>query len=310
MDILVTGGGGFLGLSFAARALRDGHRVDLYDLAFPSPIPLGARAVTGDVTDHKSFAAALDESGADVVVHLATLLSDTCAADPVRGVRVNCLGSAVVFREAAAQKARRVIYAGSVSALARGADLPLGDDRPIDPHGVYGVTKAFAEHLAATFPKGPGHTEFLGLRFGWVYGAGRDRGWRALQQMIEDFAAGASEVRYPDYDAPNDWTYVEDAAEVLARCLDSPAPSAPAYNVAGDLRTVHEAVAHLRRRFPDARATPYPAAILPIPWNFVCDRLAREIGYAPATRLEDGLDRTLDALLKNRAFGAPAGMTV
>src|SRR5215475_9052055 len=49
-----------------------------------------------------------------------------------------------------------------------------------------------------------GSPEYLGLRFGWIYSAGLDRGWRALQQVIDDFLFGKAEIRFPDLSVSHD----------------------------------------------------------------------------------------------------------
>jgi nucleoside-diphosphate-sugar epimerase len=139
----------------------------------------------------------------------------------------------------------------------------------------------------------------LGLRFGWVYGPGRIHGWNEIQRVIEGFAFEQPVVPYPNYAAANDWTYVDDAARVIMACLNSPRASVIAYNVSGDYRTIHEAVAYLSRRFPRVRAEPYAATLPPAFWEFRSDRLLREVGVKPTTGLEDGLDRTVELLQKS-----------
>ncbi|MGQ0664612.1 MAG: NAD-dependent epimerase/dehydratase family protein [Pseudomonadota bacterium] len=300
----MTGGGGFLGSHFARRAAAAGHDVVLFDPAAAAP---GGEprivAVAGDVSDAAAVAAAIRDARTDVVVHLATLLTDASAGDPVAATRVNALGTAVVFAAAPAEGVRRVVFASSMAALGPG-DPAEGDRQPLRPGSVYGATKAFAEHLAGALCADHPGLDLLGLRFGWVYGPGRERGWRVVQQMIEDFALERPEIRYPDFPGPIDWTYADDAAEVLLRALTAPRPRALAYNVVGDKRPVSDAVAHLRRRFPHVRAVPYPAPLPPAAWGFRNDGLEAAIGYLPRTRLEDGLDRLVDWI---RRAHAPLG---
>jgi nucleoside-diphosphate-sugar epimerase len=113
--------------------------------------------------------------------------------------------------------------------------------------------------------------------------------------MIDDFLSGKEEVQFPDYAAPNDWTFVEDAAKTILHCLTSPVPTVGAYNVSGDYRHVRDAVAHLQQRFAGTRVVPAAAELPPSAWEFQCDRLEREVGYRPRTSLEDGLDEMISA---------------
>jgi len=292
MKLLVTGGSGFLVRRFIALAHRSGHEVTSYDIV-ESKTKIPATLVFGDITDGDAMRSAVRQHAPEIVVHLATVLTDVCAADPVLGTRVNCLGTANVFQAAHEIGVRRVIYGSSVAVFTAGTSGRRGDDRPIVPANVYGATKAYGEQLAATLARQWGAPEFLGLRFGWIYGAARDRGWRDLQRMIDDFLSGKEEVQFPNYAAPNDWTFVEDAAKTILHCLTSPTPTVRAYNVSGDYRHVRDAVTHLQQRFPGTRAVPIEAELPPSAWEFQCDGLEREVGYRPQTCLEDGLDEMI-----------------
>ena len=96
-----------------------------------------------------------------------------------------------------------------------------------------------------------GAPAYLALRFGWIYGPGRRRGWRDVQARIERVIAGARRIEYPDLPDPIDWTWVHDAAEILLRAMTCPLAPFVAANALGDRRRVADAFAHLQRRFPD-----------------------------------------------------------
>jgi UDP-glucose 4-epimerase len=195
------------------------------------------------------------------------------------------------------------VFGSSVAALGHQSETAPGDTTMLRPTSVYGATKAFGELLAGALRIERPEQELVGLRFGWIYGAGRVRGWNALQEMVEAFALGRDKVPYPDYDRPNDWTYVDDAVDAILACLASPRPSVPAYNAPGAYRTVQDAVSHLSRRFPHARPAPYPAELPPVAWDFRLDRITEEVGYRPRVSLEAGLDLTVAAI--RREHGLP-----
>jgi UDP-glucose 4-epimerase len=227
-------------------------------------------------------------------VHLAALLTDACAADPVAAARVNALGTVALFTAAHAARVERVIHASSNAAV--GPDpRQRGDSAPLDPRSVYGVTKAFGEHVARAMGDAPGAPRHLALRFGWVYGPGRARGWSAPQAAIDRVIAGERAVRYPDYGEAIDWTWVGDAAQLLLAALHADLPSFARHNAMGDRRPITDAFMHLARRFPDLVAEPVPTALPPSAWTLVNDGLAARLGHAPATRLEDGIDRMIAA---------------
>jgi UDP-glucose 4-epimerase len=141
----------------------------------------------------------------------------------------------------------------------------------------------------------PGAPLHLVLRFGWIYGPGRSRGWSEPQRAIARVIAGDRDVRYPDYGEPIDWTYVDDAADVLVAALGATLPRFARHNALGDRRPVADAFLHLARRFPTLVAMPATTTLPPSAWGLVNDGLAARIGWAPCTRLEEGIDRMIAA---------------
>lgn len=296
MTLLLTGAGGFLGAALGRALAARGARLVLTDRVAPDlPPDIDPAAVWGgridvralDVRDRTAVEAAVRETGARRIVHLAALLTPECAADPWLGTAVNALGTAAVFTAAARLGVERVVFASSVAAL------PPANGRA---RSVYGATKAFGEMLAAALAEGDA-PDLVGLRFGWVYGAGRVRGWNDVQRVIEEFAAGLAEVAYPAYSEPLDWTYVDDAVRALLAALEVPPPPPILLAVPGDRRPIEDAIAHLRTRRPGTRAIPVPATLPAAGWQVLA---GSSLVAGPITPLEDGLDRTLEALSARR----------
>ncbi len=287
MRTLATGGAGFLGHAFAVRARRAGHQVTTLDLG-------GDADIRCDAADVPTLAAAMANVRPEVVVHLAALLTDAAADDPAAAVRVNVGGTAAVFAAARAAGVPRIVYASSVAAVGPCAE-GSGDEVALRPQTVYGATKAAGEHLCRALSALDGYPACVALRFGWVYGPGRRRGWRVAQEVVERFARGDPHVVVPDFPGPIDWTYVDDAAEVLLRALAAPLPRFAAFNVVGDRRTIRDAVAHLQLRFPGVQVDPQAVSTPASGWTLRNDGLEAALGFVPATRLEDGIDAMLAA---------------
>jgi UDP-glucose 4-epimerase len=284
-SVLVTGGAGFIGAAFAAQARAAGHEVVTADV-----LPAADRSL--DATDTDAIAALVADVAPRAIVHLAAGLTDAGERDPVATVRLNALGTTAVFAAAEACAVERVIYATSISAVGPTSG-PVGDDARLAPGNVYGATKAFCEHLAAAMSSRPNAPAYLGLRFGYVYGPGRVRGWRDVQAILERVAAGERSLEYPDYPEAIDWTWIDDAALVLLRAIERPLPCNAVLNVVGDKRTIRDAVAHLKRRCPGLDARGRPATTPPAAWGLVNDRLEALLGSVPRTTLEQGIDRML-----------------
>jgi UDP-glucose 4-epimerase len=288
--ILVTGGAGFLGQSFASRARVAGHDVTTLDLA-------GDADMHCDVSDAAALAAAMASTKPEVVVHLAALLTDAAAEDPAAAVRVNVGGTVSVFSAARAAAVGRVVYASSVAAVGPCPE-GSGDDVTLRPQTVYGATKAAGEHLAHALCALPGYPGCVALRFGWVYGPDRKRGWRIAQEVVERFARGDRFVSYPTFAEPIDWTYIDDAAEVMLRAVGASLPRYAAFNVVGDRRPMRDAVVHLQRRYPGVQVQPKAADAPPSGWGLSNDGLDAALGFVPKVRLEDGIDAMLASIAR------------
>jgi len=285
--VLVTGGCGFLGACFARLARGAGHTVVTADI-----LPEADRAL--DVGDASAVAALVADVRPDAIVHLAAALTDAGERDPVGTTRLNALGTAAVFAAAEQYRVGRVVYASSISAVGPTAGRS-GDDVRLQPGNVYGATKAFCEHLALSMSARPGAPSYLGLRFGYVYGPGRVRGWREVQALIERVAAGERRIEFPDFPDAMDWTWIDDAARVLHAAIERPLPPNAVLNVVGDKRRVREAMAYLATRFPDLEPVPRPAQTPPAAWSLFNEGLEAMLGVTPSTTLEQGIDRMLAA---------------
>lgn len=315
MNVLITGGQGFLGQHLAQRLARSGYGVVLYDHspgvteraidcsgAISQRDSGWANAVQGDINNLELLVETLRFYHVGVVVHLATLLTDECAQHPWRAAQVNCSGTAAVFEAAQSLGIGRVVFGSSVAVFGDQPGLSVGDNRPYDPPSVYGATKVFEECLASAMMKDNPDLELIGLRFGWIYGLGRVRGWTAIQEVIEGFALESAVVPYPDYSGPNDWTYVSDATEAIVRCLNSPRPDVVAYNVSGDFRPIQDAIRHLQQHFPKVRAEPYRAELPHDAWNFESDRITQQTGYRSLVKLEEGLDLAVNDIRRSHGL--------
>lgn len=145
MDVIVTGAGGFVGRELVSGLLADGHCVTGLDTQ-AAGIPVGARAIAGDLGDKAIRAEALAQ-GCDALVHLATVPGGAAEADPAASRRINIDAMYDLLEEvAAAGDCPRVVYASSIAVY--GDPLPAGgvdDATPLSPRMIYGGHKAMME---------------------------------------------------------------------------------------------------------------------------------------------------------------------
>lgn len=162
MKILLTGGGGFIGLRLARALLARGElggtplsRVTLLDGAFPPSLPRDPRleAVTGDVADAATLARVATPDTA-AVFHLAAVVSGAAEADFDLGMRVNLKGMELLLEQLRrCTQPPRVVFASSVAAF--GGVLPdvLDDATTPTPQTSYGTQKVVSEYLIADYSR-------------------------------------------------------------------------------------------------------------------------------------------------------------
>ncbi|MGA8051819.1 MAG: D-erythronate dehydrogenase [Burkholderiales bacterium] len=166
MKVVITGGGGFLGLRLARALLARGKltspdgveravsSIALLDAAFP-PLPQDGRlqATVGDVSDRATLERVVTpETGA--VFHLAAVVSGAAEADFDLGMRVNFEGTRLLLeRLRQCARAPRVVFTSSVAAF--GGELPavLDDSTTPLPQTSYGTQKVVGEYLIADYSR-------------------------------------------------------------------------------------------------------------------------------------------------------------
>jgi nucleoside-diphosphate-sugar epimerase len=165
LTVAVTGPTGTFGFGLIPRLQSDGRIARVVGIA-RRPFDPGAHGWTkmeyrrGDVRDPGALEEAF--AGADVVVHLAFMITGNAARSTIRAINVD--GTLNAFRAAAKVKAQRFVYASSVAAYGFHADnpQPLTEEWPVRPaaHLFYAQEKAEIEHALAD--EAAGHPK-LGL---------------------------------------------------------------------------------------------------------------------------------------------------
>jgi nucleoside-diphosphate-sugar epimerase len=151
MNVLITGGGGFIG-SRVAQALRARHpraRIRLMDMAFPAGLGDGFERIEADVSSPQALSAALGKDTGSVF-HMAAVVSGGAEMDYDLGYRVNLDGTRALLEACRAlSQPPKVVYASSVAAF--GGTLPevLDDSTTPTPQTSYGTQKVIGEYLVA-----------------------------------------------------------------------------------------------------------------------------------------------------------------
>jgi nucleoside-diphosphate-sugar epimerase len=232
VNVLVTGGAGFIGSNLVGALAGDGHPVRvLDDLSTGHKENLDGVAgnvevVLGDVRDRALVRGALD--GVEVVFHLAALPSVArSVADPRASHEVNVDGTLNVLLAAGDAGVRRLVYASSSSVYGDTPVLPKHEEMPVSPRSPYAAAKLAGEAYCRAFS----HVyplETVCLRFFNVFGPRQDPASQyaaVVPRFVTRMLAGRPAEVTGDGRQTRDFTFVANAVEAC-RLAASAGPEA------------------------------------------------------------------------------------
>ncbi|MFQ5899339.1 MAG: NAD-dependent epimerase/dehydratase family protein [Candidatus Methylomirabilia bacterium] len=301
MNILVTGGAGFIGSHVVDRYLADGHQVGVVDnlstgrTEFVHP---RARLYVVDIHDPRLREVFEAERPEVVNHHAAQAEVRRSVDDPAFDAQVNVLGSLTLLTCCRDFGVGRVIYASTGGAVyGDTAVLPTPEEHPRRPASPYGISKLAVEHYLACWETLHGIKGIV-LRYANVYGPRQNPLGEAGVVAIFTHRLLRREPAIINGDGlqTRDYVYVEDVAEANARALERPEVSG-VFNIGTGIETsVQELFIRLRTaagvtgeaRHGPAKPGEQRRSALD------CSAAKRLLGWTPAATLDEGLRRTVE----------------
>lgn len=245
MNILVTGGAGYIGSVTADHLLKAGHQVTVLDNLSKSHrevVPEMAEFVEGDIHDRALLQQLLPQ-GFDAVMHFAAFIeAGESMTDPDKYFDNNVFGSQVLFSEAVKAGINKIIFS-STAAVYETKDEPITEKDAIKPANVYGQTKRMIEEILYWYSQVKGIKVCI-FRYFNAAGASIDRGenhspethiipniLQVAQGKRDSFTLFGDDYPTPDGTCVRDYIHVDDLAEAHVLGLTALADEKFSYEV-------------------------------------------------------------------------------
>ena len=178
MNILVTGGAGYIGSATAEALIDAGHSVTVYDSLVTGhrrAVPNGATFVEADLADSHTLAKTLTDRTFEAVMHFAASIeAGESMRDPGRFYHNNLTNSLTLIETAVRTGIRRFVLS-STAAVFQSSNEPLTEESALGPTNVYGHTKLMIEQVLDWYRQIHG-LHFAALRYFNACGALPGRG--------------------------------------------------------------------------------------------------------------------------------------
>jgi UDP-glucose 4-epimerase len=315
MNILVTGGAGFIGSHIVDSLLAAGHAVAvLDDLSSGSRdnIPAGVPLHVADIVDAAGVARVVAAVRPDAICHQAAQMSvSRSVREPLFDAQVNCIGLINVLDAAVRNGCGRIVFASSGGVLYGDVTAPAPESTSANPVSPYGITKWVGERYLKFYAEEHGLAA-VALRYSNVYGPRQNPHGEAgvVAIFCKKLLAGEPATINGDGRYIRDYVYGPDVARanLIALTADLPAvqpKTLTSLNIGTGVGTdVNELESQVRQALSHVLAARGRTTALPTPLhgparpgdlrsNLVDATRARELlGWTPIVSFADGLART------------------
>ncbi|ADJ14074.1 NAD-dependent epimerase/dehydratase family protein [Halalkalicoccus jeotgali] len=292
MNILITGGAGFIG-SHLVDALVADHEVTVLDdfsSGRRSNVHDSATVVEGDVRDEQTIAEAAGD--VDVIFHEAASVSvERSVAEPEYSHAVN-VDATLSLLETARKRDARCVLASSAAVYGEPASVPIPESEPLAPTSPYGIEKTSIDQYARVYNE-LYDLPTVALRYFNVYGPRQTAGDYSgvISTFLDQARANDPITVHGDGTQTRDFVHVEDVVRVNLLAMETDHVG-EAYNVGtGDTVTIAELARAVREVVgSDSEIVHTEGRAGDI--NHSCAEItkARErLGYEPTVPLADGL---------------------
>jgi len=307
VNILVTGGAGFIGSHVVDAYVNDGHNVIVID-----DLSSGVRENVNPKAEFHQLDIRSDEVGQifrrhaiDVVNHHAAQMDvRRSVSDPKYDASVNVLGGLNIFEAAKNHGVKKIIFSSTGGAIYGEQDyFPADEEHPVRPLSPYGITKLVTEKYLFYYKEVHG-IEHVVLRYANIYGPRQNPHGEAgvVAIFAKKMLLGESPVINGDGKQTRDYTFVGDVVKGSVLALKYPGSNI--FNIGTGIETdVNELFRILRSWLsPYCKESHGPAKQGEQRRSVISyKKIERELGWKPRVDLSEGLRLTAEYFKKKFA---------
>jgi UDP-glucose 4-epimerase len=316
--VLVTGGLGFIGSNLSMRLVELGARVTIVDNMMPR---LGGNLFNiKEIRDrvHINFSDVRDSpsmdylvKGHELIFHLAGQVNHVDSIrNPIQDLDINCRGTLVLLESCRKHnRETKIVFSGTRGEYGASVRLPVGEDHPTNPKGIYAVTNLSAEKMVLVYHdvhKIPGACLRITNTYGPRHQMAHDE-YGVLNWFIRKAIEDEQIPVFGDGRILRDFLFVDDLVECFLRVAGCAAAYGEVFNVGSgvpinfiDLARRIVAIAGTGR----AAFTEFTQERKEVePGDYYTDisKIRRIVGWEPRTGLDEGLRRTIEFYRKHRS---------
>lgn len=307
MNILITGGAGFIGHNVVRCLEREGHTCTIIDnstdYGFIPEVEhnflyqersrrLDKKINLIDIRDQNQVNAVFDTHKIDTVIHMASFPRQKVVADnPIVGSDVMITGLINLMEISRKHNVKKFVYISS-SMVYGDFDNDVTETADCHPIGQYGIMKYMGERLVEDYHR-LGYFDHVIIRPSAVYGE-----WDVEDRVVSKFMIGACKGETLKVRGPNemlDFTYVEDTAKGIALAATLDKANNNTYNITRSSEktyTLLEAANLIVDIAGKGSVEVYDRDLaFPRRGRLSISNAKRDLGFNPKINVEDGFQR-------------------
>ena len=299
MNILITGGYGFLGAHIAERSIRDGHKVTIIDnSSCPSPYKVRSRhdLFKLDITD-PACVNIFESRNIDIVIHLAGIRITGNNGSPGKAeddANLTGLANMLTLSEKHGVKKFVIVSCSSIYGNPGSLqELPFREDDRTEPVNPAGMNNYIKEYYTKKWSE-LYSLETLCVRAGNIYGPGEKKDGGVIPVFIDNILNNRKLIIYGYGTQTRDFIYVKDFADALLRAaLDIGITGI--LNISANKRVSVNTLANtLSRLFKVKRIDHINNHRISINHSMLDNTRIKSAGWNPGYSLEQGLKETYE----------------